>query len=115
MSDIRMCDNCGNIFSVNEYGWEQYQKTTADGNPKPRQELRPGYPNMADAAVRAGVNYHNAVNHGAATFHTCAQCAQGEGPVIRPRVQMAELPSGKVTSSSKEVETAYEIEEGELL
>jgi len=107
MSDVKMCDQCGNLFSVNEHGWEQYTRQKDGGNPNTNHGL--GYPNMAEP--RPGVSYSNPVNHGAATFHTCATCKLGEGPVIRPRVMMAELPSGKVTSDPAEVLAAEIMED----
>lgn len=110
MSTVYMCDNCGNLFSANEFGWEQFTRHKDSGNPRPQSA---GYPNMHEANIqRGGVNYNNALNHGAATFHTCAQCAMGEGPVIRPRVALAELPSGRITSDPKEVRDA-ELMEGQ--
>lgn len=109
MSEVRMCDGCGNLFSVNEQGWEQYTKHIDRQGQTQQSYDRFGYPNMAEAAN--GVSYNNPVNHGAATFHTCRQCLLGDAPVVRPRVMLAELPSGRITSSQKNVTDAEMLEE----
>lgn len=108
MSTVYMCDNCGNLFSVNERGWEQYTRQINFTN---TPQHSPGYPSMVQAAERVnGVAYNNAHNHGAATFHTCATCVMGETPVIRPRVALAELPSGRITSDPKDIYDAEMLE-----
>lgn len=63
MSEIRMCDNCGNIFSVNAKGWTEYT---------------------------VKVNQFNAVNHGAQTRHMGPECQPLEGTTPRPRVEPLE-------------------------
>lgn len=110
MSTVYMCDNCGNLFSVNERGWEQYTKQKST-TPNPNRSYSGPALAMGDYENRRGVDYDNAHNHGAATFHTCAACAMGEASVVRPRVALAELPSGRITSDKREVHDA-EILEG---
>lgn len=61
MSSILMCDNCGNIFSVNDRGWRQF---TESGD---------------------GPEYHNAHNHGAMTKHIGPCCNKAVGT---PRPKM---------------------------
>lgn len=100
MSTVYMCDNCGNLFSVNAPGWEQYTKHISRGDTTPRSGY--GYPNMAEASQK--ISYDNAFNHGAATFHTCRTCIMGDGHVVTPRVSLVELPTGEITSDPKLVE-----------
>jgi hypothetical protein len=54
-----MCDNCGNLFSVNEKGW-------------------------TEVTIRSSSN--NAYNHGAETKHMGPCCAPVTGSTVRPRV-----------------------------
>lgn len=70
MSAIYMCDNCGNVFSVNEQGWREFTEQTNESN--------------------------NSYNHGARTRHIGPYCNLGQGGVVRPRVIAHELETGKI-------------------
>lgn len=73
MSDIKMCDSCGSVFSVNEDGWEEY---TRKGS---------------------GNAFNNAHNHGAQTMHMGPCCRpQNGGSPVRPRIA-GELEKGTET------------------
>ncbi len=69
MSAVFMCDNCGNLFSVNEDNWTEYTKKTS---------------------------VHNTYNHGAQTMHMGPCCNGNSGTVVRPRVMLTELEDGKI-------------------
>lgn len=83
MSDVKMCDNCGNVFSVNEPGWEEFTRTQSrsDGN---------------NNSV-----YNNSNNHGAITQHIGPCCKLGQGNVMRPRIAMQELETGEIDTGYK--------------
>jgi hypothetical protein len=57
MSEIRMCDQCGRIFSLNETGWSQYTKTNTFGS-----------------------------NGNTQTLHMCPDHGTATEPVLRPRM-----------------------------
>lgn len=94
MSEVRMCDNCGNVFSVNETGWREYTETQ----------------NAGDSRNSA---FNNSHNHGAVTRHI-GPCCNGNGvAVVRPRIAMQELESGTVdtgyqSNQEREDNRAYE-------
>jgi hypothetical protein len=63
MSEIRMCDNCGTIFSVNAQGWTEYTKrTTLQDHP---------------------------FNHGMEQVHMCVDCS-GTPAGVKPRLPAIE-------------------------
>lgn len=71
MSEIRMCDSCGNVFSVNEAGWEEY---TRKGT---------------------GKEFHNPHNHGAQTMHMGPCCRPDtNGGQVRPRIGGVNVEKG---------------------
>lgn len=65
MSQIYMCDNCGDIFSVNQKGWRQFTES-------------------GDTA-----EYHNVFNHGAMTKHIGPCCNSRTVQTPTPRVAIA--------------------------
>lgn len=84
MSDVKMCDNCGDLFSVNEKGWRGFTETW-NGDPDTRDQ------------------FNNPHNHNAMTRHMGPCCNLTGGGVVRPRVAMTELPSGRITSNPEDV------------
>lgn len=64
MSAVLMCDNCGELFSVNQRGWSAMTITTSD----PRD--------------------NNAHNHGAQTRHLGPCCNRSVGEPVRPRLSI---------------------------
>lgn len=63
MSEIRMCDNCAEIFSLNVDGWDEYQKRNG------------GTPGMNNGNTR--------------TMHICATCNTGRGgSFLTPRLAL---------------------------
>lgn len=64
MSTVLMCDNCGDLFSVNEKGWRQF--TESGDTPE----------------------YHNVFNHGAMTKHI-GPCCNKAVQTPRPRAILA--------------------------
>lgn len=64
MSDVKMCDNCGDIFSVNSQGWDSYTKN--------RMQLTPG-------------NSHP-VQVGTVVLHICEKCNIGQAGNLKPRI-----------------------------
>ena len=79
MSDIKMCDNCGDIFSVNDLGWRASNEQW-NGDPQTH------------------ALFNNVHNHGAITRHM-GPCCSGATGTVRPRVTLAELPSGRIVST----------------
>lgn len=69
MSDVKMCDNCGNLFSVNEPGWRQF---TEQYN--------------GDSGTYG--TYNNVHNHGAITKHI-GSCCRPVDERIRPQIRPA--------------------------
>lgn len=63
MSHIRMCDNCGNIFSVNEQGWTEYTRQSRTSN---------------------------SYNHGAETLHMGPCCAVVDSTKVKPHIREIE-------------------------
>jgi len=66
MSAVFMCDNCGNLFSVNQRGWRAF---TEQWNGK-----------SEDRDL-----YNNAHNHGAVTRHI-GPCCNLTGSTVTPRI-----------------------------
>lgn len=66
MSAIFMCDNCGEIFSVNQSGWKAFTETW-DGDPSTRDV------------------FNNAHNHQAMTRHIGPCCAL-VSQAVKPRI-----------------------------
>lgn len=62
MSEVRMCDNCGELFSVNSQGWGEYTQriNSAESNP---------------------------YNHGLKVMHICAKCGSPDTSV-KPRLPL---------------------------
>lgn len=81
MSAVYMCDNCGNLFSVNEIGWRESKEEWNGDN--------------ATYSL-----FNNPHNHRCVVRHIGPCCAGGNSS-LRPRVTLAELPSGAVTSDPK--------------
>lgn len=71
MSDVKMCDNCGELFSVNQENWRQSSEQW----------------NGDDESKRV---FNNAHNHGMVTRHV-GPCCAGSGGAVTPRVARAEL------------------------
>jgi hypothetical protein len=67
-----MCDNCGDIFSVNSAGWNQYTMH------------EPGFNSNRASQSSGNTIYNNPHNHGAITRHTCGDCNKGNGGVYTP-------------------------------
>lgn len=63
MSQVFMCDSCGNLFSVNQRGWKEF---TERGD---------------------GAEYNNAWNHGAMTRHI-GPCCGFQGQTVTPRIAL---------------------------
>lgn len=64
MSDVKMCDNCGTIFSANATGWDSYTRNRTQvvmGNSQP-------------------------VVVGTTTLHICADCNTGAFGGVTPRL-----------------------------
>lgn len=72
MSDIKMCDNCGEIFSCNSDNWVSYtsQQTRVD-----RESSHP-------------------VVVGQKTLHMCGNCNKGAAGQMTPRLPVAEIAGG---------------------
>lgn len=68
MSQVFMCDNCGEMFSVNQSGWRQF---TEHGD---------------------GPEYNNAWNHGALTRHIGPCCNL---TAMQPKPRIALMPTQK--------------------
>lgn len=66
MSDIKMCDNCGNIFSVNTPGWDSLTRN--------HTKMVPGS--------------SHPVTVGQQTFHTCPECTIAP-TTVRPRLAIS--------------------------
>lgn len=64
MSEVRMCDNCAEIFSVNATGWDSYTRN--------RSQIMPGNPNP--------------VTIGTTTLHICRKCNIGQTGALSPRI-----------------------------
>jgi hypothetical protein len=62
MSEIRMCDQCGRIFSMNEPGWSQYTKQNAIGR-----------------------NATYGSNGNTQTMHICGDHGEASEPMLRPK------------------------------
>lgn len=69
MSQVRMCDGCGEIFSVNVKGWRSFQE------------------NYTGTGEDYG-QFHNANNHGAITRDMGPCCAMGNNTPV-PRIAIA--------------------------
>lgn len=65
MSDIKMCDNCGKIFSCNESGWDSYTRN--------RTQRVPGSSHEVVVAQ--------------AVMHMCGACNGGTA-IVRPRLEI---------------------------
>ena len=65
MSDIKMCDSCGSIFSVNSENWDSYTKSTTRR-----------VPDVDRPVVTSQM-----------TFHTCGECNTESVPVTKPRLR----------------------------
>jgi len=72
MSDIKMCDNCGEIFSCNSSNWVSYasQETRFDGTSS------------------------HPVVVGQKTLHMCSGCNKGATGQMAPRLPVAEITDG---------------------
>lgn len=64
MSQVYMCDSCGQIFSVNQRGWRQFTEHGGQGE-----------------------TFNNAHNHGAQTRHIGPCCNFQDSGVV-PRVAL---------------------------
>lgn len=71
MSQVFMCDSCGELFSANAKGWREF-KEEWDGSAKSREV------------------FHNPHNHGAMLRHV-GPCCAFTGETVKPRLA---LPGG---------------------
>lgn len=61
-----MCDNCGNIFSLNSENWDQYTRQHTQRVPSNSQPVVTGQ----------------------TTMHICGDCNQGTTSALRPRIAL---------------------------
>lgn len=67
MSNVLMCDTCGNMFSDNSEGWETYIQKKRVAGPSDRHDI--------PSVVR---DIH---------FHVCVDCAHGSIAGVTPKVK----------------------------
>lgn len=79
MSAVRMCDNCGSLFSVNEQNWTSFQQKTNETN-----SYNQGYKEV--------------------DMGPCCTKKDGVMPVLRPRAQAEDV----VTLAMLEAKAAEE-------
>jgi hypothetical protein len=68
-----MCDNCGEIFSVNSDGWVKYTSQDTRMHPQNNQPIVVSQKEL----------------------HMCGNCNQGAKGNITPRLPVAEIQRGK--------------------
>jgi len=76
MSALFMCDNCGEVFSVNQGNFRTFTEDW-DGNPATK-----------DA-------FHNAYNHGAKSRHIGPCCNGSDATFLKPRLALPPIPEDR--------------------
>lgn len=83
MSSVRMCDQCGNIFSEREDGWGTYTGAVVKRNAHGKQEANPE------------------------TLDSCPRCTSPS--IMTPRVAIGETPIDRVARTLTEAEISAQL------